>query len=298
MSQARYEFTGETKTVEGITLRRIRAIVNIQTHHIVVPAGTVGGWIEDVSNLPLKEGNSWVHNEAIVCGQAAVVGDATVRDNARIGGHVLVRDRAQVRGLAVVGGTCTLRDDSLVRDNAHLYGNVQMSGAARVTEHAVVHGSSFIGENAKVGRDAVVVGSRVRHQATVAGNASVMHSHVLDRSSVSGNARLEFATLRDDAIASGIAQIDNVVVCNSMEIDMGIARDYTPVNVRGLRYDITITDNHLSAGCQTHTFDQWRKFTQAEIRSMDGQHAMDFIVPMLAIMEGVLAVRAKRTPRS
>ena len=298
MSQARYEFTGESKVVDGITVRRIRALVNFQTHHIAVAAGTVGGWIEDAINLPAYGGNSWVHDEAIVFGNAAVLDNATVRDYAIVGEYAMVRDCSQVRGSATIGGHCNLLDNSLVRDQARLYGNVKMVGAARVSDRAIVSGDSYLCENTRIGGDAVVVGSRVRHQASVAGNASVQHSQVLDRSSVSGDARLEFATLRDDAIASGTAQIDNVVVCNSMEIDMGIARDYTPVNVRGLRYDITITDNHLSAGCQTHTFDQWRKFTQAEIRSMDGQHAMDFIGPMLAIMEGVLAVRAKRTPRS
>ena len=43
----KYEFTGETKVVFGVTLKRIRALVKLK----FVERGTVGGWIEGENNL-------------------------------------------------------------------------------------------------------------------------------------------------------------------------------------------------------------------------------------------------------
>ena len=51
----KYEFTGETKIVDGITLRRIRRLSD----------GLVGGWIESERNLS-HEGESFVYSEAII----------------------------------------------------------------------------------------------------------------------------------------------------------------------------------------------------------------------------------------
>lgn len=44
----KYEFTGETKVAFGVTLHRIRALVDIRAG---VKAGAVGGWIEKEENL-------------------------------------------------------------------------------------------------------------------------------------------------------------------------------------------------------------------------------------------------------
>ncbi len=44
----KYEFTGETKEVFGVTFKQIRALVTITG---VVTAGDAGGWIESVNNL-------------------------------------------------------------------------------------------------------------------------------------------------------------------------------------------------------------------------------------------------------
>ena len=45
----KYEFTGETKIVFGVTLKRIRSLVAIAS--IGIAAGTLGGWIESEKNL-------------------------------------------------------------------------------------------------------------------------------------------------------------------------------------------------------------------------------------------------------
>ena len=56
----KYTFTGETKTVSGITLRRIKRISD----------GKVGGWIEHEKNLSQAPGDAWVFDNACVSGDA------------------------------------------------------------------------------------------------------------------------------------------------------------------------------------------------------------------------------------
>lgn len=65
-----WEFTGETKTYFGTTLKRIRAAVEFKLKcGIVIVKGELGGWIEKESNL---SGNAWVYGDAEVCGNAWV----------------------------------------------------------------------------------------------------------------------------------------------------------------------------------------------------------------------------------
>lgn len=64
----KYEFTGETKMLGGITLRRIRALISFGS----VTAGDVGGWIESEKNLS-HASNAWVSGNARVYGAADVL---------------------------------------------------------------------------------------------------------------------------------------------------------------------------------------------------------------------------------
>ena len=74
----KYELTDETKGIGGITLHRIRALMDISRYG--VRAGDIGGWIEAESNLS-QDGN------AEVSGNAEVYGDAWVIDYARVYGN-------------------------------------------------------------------------------------------------------------------------------------------------------------------------------------------------------------------
>ena len=59
MANSKFEFTGEVKTLFGITLRRIKAIKAFSN----VEAGEVGGWIEKETNLEVY-GDAWVYGNA------------------------------------------------------------------------------------------------------------------------------------------------------------------------------------------------------------------------------------------
>ncbi len=95
----KYELTDETKVEFGVTLHRIRALVDIERWGI--KAGDLGGWIESEANLS-QEHDAWVFDEArvfdeaLVSGEALVFGKALVFDKARVSGEAQVLGEAQV----------------------------------------------------------------------------------------------------------------------------------------------------------------------------------------------------------
>jgi hypothetical protein len=89
----KYEFTSETKLWFGRTLHRIRAVIAFGD----VAVGDLGGWIEKEDNLS-HDDQAWVCDEARVCGEALVC------DEARVCGEALVCDEARVYGKARVYG--------------------------------------------------------------------------------------------------------------------------------------------------------------------------------------------------
>lgn len=79
----KYELTGETKEIGGVTLHRIRALIDIPEHAVNV--GDLGGWIEAERNLS-QEGSAWVADEACVMDSARVIGAALVMGSACVTG--------------------------------------------------------------------------------------------------------------------------------------------------------------------------------------------------------------------
>lgn len=67
----KYEFTGEVKVKFGVTLKRIKALIDFG----IVKKDDLGGFIEKEENLS-HENNAWVSDNAEVSGNAWVSGDA------------------------------------------------------------------------------------------------------------------------------------------------------------------------------------------------------------------------------
>jgi len=87
----------ETKTLpNGTVLRRIVALRNGPWG----PAGTVGGWVEEESNLSQGDDDSWIYDEA------KCFNKASIRDGWSISGTV------ECYGLAI-SGLATIKDDGL-----------------------------------------------------------------------------------------------------------------------------------------------------------------------------------------
>ncbi|NBI82198.1 hypothetical protein D3Z48_08925 [Clostridiaceae bacterium] len=89
--QPKFEFTDETTTVMGHTLKRIRALRSFGGAN----AGDLGGWIEKEENLS-HERNSWVYDDAQVSGDAQVYDDAQVYGGAWVFGGARVYGGAQI----------------------------------------------------------------------------------------------------------------------------------------------------------------------------------------------------------
>ena len=89
----KYELTDKTKVEYGVTLHRIRALVDIVRYG--VKAGDLGGWIESEANLD-QEHDAWVFDKALVFDEALVSGDARVSGKARVYGKARVSDEARV----------------------------------------------------------------------------------------------------------------------------------------------------------------------------------------------------------
>lgn len=295
MTQPRYEFTGATKTLNcGTVVRQICSLQFIPTNRDgdePVYAGEVGGWIEGEWNLPIHEGTAWVADSAVVHGKA------------------LVKDQARVSGFAKISGNAIVHDFARVGDSAQVDGNSYICGKATVIGHAIVSGDSVVKDTASVGGSARVVGCNLRNQAVVSGKthlvnsmvqgnssvfgeASVSDSRLLDASTASGTCVLKGVLLRNTAHVMSNANVSEVTLRGSIEI-LCDAIEYQPVAIEGLVYNISITDNHATVGCQTHSFAAWDKFTDTEIRNMDGQTAIDFIKPLRAILESVRIARGQ-----
>ena len=167
----KYELTTEVKVEFGITLHRIRALVDIARYG--VKAGDLGGWIEKEANLD-QEGDAWVFDDARVFGDAWVYGEALVYGEARVSGEARVFGEARVYGDAWVYGEARLSDNAWVSGEARVFGDAWVYGEAWVSGEARVYGEARLSDNAWVYGEARVYGdARVFGDAWVYGEAWV-----------------------------------------------------------------------------------------------------------------------------
>ena len=158
MSDKKYEFTGETKFVFGVTLEAHTCGASDR----FIEAGTIGGWISSGLIFPAMRGCTAVR----WCQRWRVYGDALVYGDARVS--------AMRRCPAMRGCPATRRCAARVSGNARVYGDARVSGDAQVSGDAWVSGDARVYGNAWVYGDAQVYGdARVYGDAQVYGNARV-----------------------------------------------------------------------------------------------------------------------------
>ena len=145
----KYELTTEVKVEFGITLHRIRALVDIARYG--VKAGDLGGWIEKEANLD-QEGDAWVFDDARVFGDAWVYGEALVYGEARVSGEARVFGDARVYGEAWVSGEARVYGEARLSDNAWVYGEARVYGDARVFGDAWVYGEAWVSGEAQLSK--------------------------------------------------------------------------------------------------------------------------------------------------
>ena len=147
----KYEFTGETKKVNGVTLHRIRALKDFGE----IRKGDIGGWIEAERNLSIYNtawvfGQAQVYGNAFVAEGAAVDDKAQIRDNASIYGNACVYNEAQVYGNARIFGEAQIYDCGHVCGYAAIGGSVCVSDDAYITHIVTITGNARIGKNALI----------------------------------------------------------------------------------------------------------------------------------------------------
>ena len=63
------------------------------------------------------------------------------------------------------------------------------------------------------------------------------------------------------------------------------------INIIGIfPWNVTIVDDHMIVGCECHSFDEWRNFSNEEIAAM-GEEALKHYPKVMATMEVILLDR-------
>lgn len=173
---------------------------------LIEKMGEKGGWIEQTTNLS-QDGDCWVGEDGIVCGNGYVSGDVElssgeVGDNAKVAGEAKISGSVGIGGNAYVYGKANIRGGGRIavkgtaRVEGKVEGNAVVEGNAYVGEEAVVKGNAHVKGNARIMSGTVEGDAEVKDCATVygtvKGKAEVAYEAViLENGSVEGNAVIE-----------------------------------------------------------------------------------------------------------
>lgn len=252
----KYRLTDASRTVEyqengtphKFTLRQIEALRDFND----VKAGTLGGWIEEESNLS-HEGQCWIYDEnsvvfagATVRGNARVTQPCTLSHGASLAGECWI-DRAEISHGAAISERAMVQA-SVVRGECRIYGDARVMNQSQVI--AAVGLTPDRDQRLQIYDNATVNASRIVHQAQIYGRALVNYAFVEHR-----------AAIYEDAILDGNDD-NNVWVCDCAQI-YGQARivagrdiDQSPT----VRYSSQVSGNAVIEGdCvlkhHVHVFD-------------------------------------------
>lgn len=151
--QKKYELTSETIEHDGVTLHRIKALIDIPKHGII--AGSLGGFVENESNLSHKE-SAWIGGNAKVWEYANVYGNAYVSGNAQVWGNAEIFENAYVHNNAKVFDTAWVYGEAIVRDEATVCGDCSIAECAAIEDDAHIYGTAAVNHNANIAKDAVI----------------------------------------------------------------------------------------------------------------------------------------------
>ena len=138
--EKKYEITKETMKAidengDEKTLHRIKALKDFGN----VKKGDFGGFVENESNLS-QEGDCWIFDNAICCGNAIVYENAMVCENA------MVHENASIRGSAKVYGNTIIRGNTIIGDNSRIYGDVVIYGNSKILGRSRIFGNAVLGD--------------------------------------------------------------------------------------------------------------------------------------------------------
>lgn len=92
----------------------------LKTINVRVEAGELGGFVQSEQNLS-QEGECWIYDDAVCCGEAVVEQDAELHDGAVAAGSAVITGDACMYDRAWAGGNCCIRSGE-VKDDAAVTG--------------------------------------------------------------------------------------------------------------------------------------------------------------------------------
>lgn len=295
-----FELTDESiVNSQGTTLYRIRALVHIPAphqgvanyDHYAVEPGDLGGFVEHIDNLNGKS-NAWIADNAQVWGKAYVSNSARVVGDSKVHGHTRITGCAVVANQAEVSDKALVSDRAFVLGTSQVMGSSEISGDAVVRDHAIVKASRVL-SCAIVRSFAEITSSEIKDSSTIGGHARVIESTIAGTSAVNQDAVVYCSRIYSNSSIGLGGRVAFCTVLGVRDICTPVYR-YDPIGIFGMTYPVTITDEFLTAGCQTHAFQEWRDMTPHQIAAMDGERASDFYPGLISIMEGALSVRKQR----
>ena len=220
----KYELTKIKSPFLGRELYRVRSLTDVvdSDGETVVPAGTLGGYVESEENLS-QEGGAWIYPNVSVEGGAAVKDDAVVGDPRVTCGmledaeyrnkrHITIRGDAEVSGHAIVG-------------TMGLYSIPTISGRAKITGMARVREFFFIGDDVVVDETADVTCLSLRGEVVVTDWAHLWNPSIElgGKACISGD-HGEAASLRDPIKADDLGPVpDNEALIYLSGLRLGYA---------------------------------------------------------------------------
>jgi len=132
----KYEFTGETKLYNGVTLHQIRAVSTSAIYY----EGAIGGWIQSEKNLS-HDDTAWIHPDAHVYGKVVVKGKTFIKNS-------------EISGDGVINGNISIFD-SIIHEKFYISGFMHMTNTELYGNTILNNGNAQI-SNSKIGNLQVI----------------------------------------------------------------------------------------------------------------------------------------------
>ena len=140
-------------------LHRIQALIDVNEK---VPKGTIGGFVDSITNLS-QGGGCWIYDDAICCEGGLVREEAEIYDD------------SMVRGTAVVAGKARIYNHAVAKDSCYI-------SSGEIKDDAVIAGKAIIGslclQKPLISGDSRVYGMV---QGNVHVNGNIFHGKKLKR---------------------------------------------------------------------------------------------------------------------
>lgn len=128
--------------------------------------GDKGGLVSD-ENILSHDGNSWIHNRAVV------------------GKGCIVKDDAQIKGWSKIKGNVILCDESLIEDFVDIQGNLIISGRSHIFQHAKLDIDGTITDDVSI-----YGGVSISGQIDIRGDSRIHGNHRIHAFAELSNVRL------------------------------------------------------------------------------------------------------------